>query len=72
MDRHEIQLIRQLAASDAELASLWGEHQALEAELADLDGRRHRTPSEEQRRKQLQKSKLVGRDRIQAILDRHR
>ena len=72
MDRREAELIERLAATDRELAGLWQEHCSLEGELAHLDGLRFLTPAEAQRRKELQKAKLAGRDRIQAILDRHR
>lgn len=70
MDPQEIERIERLAAGDPELAELWGRHQTLEAELEGLARRRHLTPAEEQRRKELQKTKLAGRDRIQAILGR--
>ena len=72
MEPRDIERIERLAAGDEELRRLWGEHRSLEAELDALDARRFRTPEEEQRRKQLQKAKLAGRDRIQAILDQQR
>ena len=72
MDPQDIERIRQLAASDGQLRELWDRHCALEAELERLDGQRFLTPQETQRRKELQKAKLAGRDRIQAILDRTR
>ena len=69
MEPRDIDRIQALAAGDAELRQLWERHRALESELSDLDARRHLTPDEEVRRKELQKAKLAGRDRIQAILD---
>lgn len=69
MDPRDIDTIQRLAASDGELRQLWAQHCTIEAELTDLDARRYLTPEEEVRRKQLQKAKLAGRDRIQAILD---
>lgn len=72
MDPRDIETIQRLAATDGELRRLWEEHRALEVELADLGARHYLTPEEEVRRKQLQKAKLAGRDRIQAILDRRR
>jgi uncharacterized protein YdcH (DUF465 family) len=71
LDPRDIDRIQRLAAGHAELGRLWDRHRALEAELAALDARRTLTPDEEVRRKELQKAKLAGRDRIQAILDRH-
>jgi uncharacterized protein YdcH (DUF465 family) len=50
---------------------LWSEHQNLESRLEELDGRLHLTPEEELERKQVQKLKLAGKDRIAGILARH-
>jgi len=72
MEPREVERIERLTGSHLELRHLWSEHRALEAELAALDQRRYLTPEEEQRRKELQKAKLAGRDRIQAILDEQR
>jgi uncharacterized protein YdcH (DUF465 family) len=72
MEPREVERIEGLAGRHEELRRLWAAHRTLEAELADLDRRRFLTPEEEQRRKQLQKAKLAGRDRIQAILDEQR
>jgi hypothetical protein len=69
LEPREVERIERLTGRLPELRELWSEHRELEAELADLDQRRFLTPEEEQRRKQLQKAKLAGRDRIQAILD---
>lgn len=71
-DPREVDLIRRLIPADSELRELWEEHQRLEAELARLDARKALTPQETLRRKEIQKSKLAGKDRIQVILDRHR
>lgn len=69
MEPRDIERIQALAAGDGELRRLWEQHREMEAELAHLAERRFLTPEEEVRRKQLQKAKLVGRDRIQTILD---
>lgn len=71
MDPHEIERIERLASRDGELRRLWQEHLALEDELARLRARRFLTPEEERRQKEIQKAKLAGKDRIQAILRQH-
>lgn len=68
MDPHEIERIERLASRDGELRRLWQEHLALEDELGRLRARRFLTPEEERRQKEIQKAKLAGKDRIQAIL----
>ena len=69
MDPRDVATIERLLPGHDELRRLWDEHRLLEDELSRLDGQRFLTPAERLRRKQLQKAKLVGRDRIQAILD---
>lgn len=72
MDAPDIERIQKLISKDGELRRLWEEHQALEDELSRLARQRFLTPEEEVRRRELQKIKLAGRDRIQSILDRRR
>lgn len=72
MDAPDIERIQKLISRDGELRRLWKEHEALEDELSRLAGQRFLTPEEEVRRRELQKRKLAGRDRIQSILDRQR
>ncbi|MFH1058120.1 MAG: YdcH family protein [Pseudomonadota bacterium] len=55
-----------------ELDQLWREHQELEATLEAMNERIYLTPEEQVERKRLQKLKLAGRDRIEAILAGHR
>ena len=68
MDPQDIQLIERLLLQNAELRKLWQAHRGLEDELSRLGDRRLLTPNEEIRHKEIQKQKLAGRDRIQAIL----
>ncbi len=72
MDPQDIQLIERLLLQNAELRKLWQAHQGFEDELSRLGGQRLLTPDEEIRRKETQKRKLAGRDRIQAILLQYR
>jgi uncharacterized protein YdcH (DUF465 family) len=72
MDLRDIELIERLAEGDGELAVLWRRHRELEQALERLEERRFLTPQERQRREELKKAKLAGRDRIQAILEEHK
>jgi uncharacterized protein YdcH (DUF465 family) len=72
MDPRDIALIESLLSEHAELRQLWQSHQRLEEELNRLRAQRFLTPEEQQRQKEIQKTKLVGKDRIQAILRGHR
>lgn len=68
MDPRDVELIQTLARTNRELRTLWKEHLKFEEELARL---KVLSPADERRKKELQKKKLAGRDRIEAIL-RHR
>lgn len=72
MEQRDLSLIEELVAENPELAKLWKEHIELEAQLRSLDERVYLTPEEQVERKRLQKIKLAGRDRIEAILAEHR
>jgi hypothetical protein len=69
MDDRDRDRIERLLPRHDELRDLWERHRSLECELAALDAQRFLTPDEQLRRKELQKLKLAGRDRIQRILD---
>ena len=73
MEPQDVVLIETLIAGErgvanAELRRLWEEHKRLEQELESLRNRRHPTPEEEAREREIRKIKLAGRDRIAAIL----
>lgn len=71
MESYERARIAALVRHDDELRRLWREHQELERRLEELDGLPHLTPEEQVERKQVQKRKLAGKDRIASILARH-
>ncbi len=71
MEKRDLQQIREFLPGTPELARLWQEHQELEQELERLKALRSLTPEEMARRSELKKRKLIGRDRIQQILERH-
>ena len=72
MEEKDVSLIRQLAETNEELAGLWRDHQEMEARLDNLNGRVYLTNEEQLERKRLQKIKLAGRDRMEAILAEYR
>ncbi|RMF13385.1 MAG: DUF465 domain-containing protein [Candidatus Dadabacteria bacterium] len=52
--------------ADYELDKLWEEHEQLERQLAEIDGIRWLTPDQETQRRELQRRKLFGKDRMLA------
>jgi uncharacterized protein YdcH (DUF465 family) len=72
MEPRDLALIEHLLPGHPELCRLWEEHLRLDRELDDLQRRPFLTPEEEARSRKLRKTKLVGRDRIEAILREHR
>lgn len=72
MEEKDVSLIRQLVETNEELAGLWRDHQEMEARLDNLNGRVYLTNEEQLERKRLQKIKLAGRDRMEAILAEYR
>ncbi len=67
MDRNN-PVIKTLLDRDAEFKSLFTEHEDLEKRLATLDNIHYLTPDQELERKQIQKMKLRGRDRMEQII----
>lgn len=72
MEKHEIELLERLIAHDVELRERYLEHRELEKRLGVLAGRLHLSVEEDLERKELQKRKLAGKDRMMQILNRHR
>jgi len=72
MEKHDEELIKNLTGQHDELDELYREHLGLEKDLAELTGRLHLSAAEEQVRREIQKRKLAGMDRIMAILGAHR
>ena len=69
MDPRDVELIETLSQTNWELRTLWKAHQRYEAELAAL---KVLTADDELKRKELQKQKLAGRDKIESILRKER
>jgi uncharacterized protein len=72
MEKKDEELIQSLLANDAELKRYYEEHLALEAQLAEFNRKLYMTAEQEIEKKELQKRKLIGKDRIMQILDKHR
>lgn len=68
MEHKKIEIIRQLIPANQELATLWEEHLAFERQLETLNDALYLSTTEQMERKRIQKLKLAGRDRIEAIL----
>ena len=72
MEKHDEELIQKLMGDDSELKQYYEEHLDLEKQLADFNRKLYLSPEQELEKKQLQKRKLAGKDRIMEILARHR
>ncbi|MGC9324036.1 MAG: DUF465 domain-containing protein [Desulfomonilia bacterium] len=72
MEDTDLQLIRKLIPKDKELKQLWDEHLDYEEKLEQFNKRRYLSTEDELRRKEIQKLKLVGKDRIEEILRKYR
>ncbi len=72
MEDTDLQLIRRIIPKDQELKKLWDEHLDYEEKLDQLNKRRYLSTEEEVRRKEIQKLKLQGKDKIEEILRKYR
>jgi uncharacterized protein YdcH (DUF465 family) len=72
MEQHDIELIQKHLSENEALKSLYNEHIDLERKLEKFNNKPVLTPSEEIEKKNIQKLKLRGRDRIENILQSYR
>lgn len=72
MEQRDLSLIQQYAVENASLAALYQEHLDFERQLEKFNRKPFLTPSEELERKNLQKLKLAGKDKIENILREYR
>jgi uncharacterized protein len=72
MEKKDELLIVELVGENEELRRLWQEHQEFERKLDEFNKRPYLTTEESMERKTLQKMKLAGKDRIEAILGEYR
>ncbi len=72
MEERDLELIKKYKESDEALSQLYDEHIDFERQLERLNSKSYLTPNEEIERKTIQKKKLLGRDRIEIILNKYR
>ncbi len=72
MDPQDEALIAEVSKSNDGLKKLWEEHRKYEQQLEELNRRAYLTSEEALERKRLQKVKLKGKDKIEAILRQYR
>lgn len=72
MEQRDIELIQEHMVDNDSLKHLYEEHIDLERKLEKYNNKPALTPSEEMDRKNIQKLKLRGRDRIEMILEAYR
>jgi uncharacterized protein len=72
MEVKEEHAIVSLLDKDPELKKFYDEHRELEQRLTAFQRKNHLTAEEEVEMKRIQKLKLIGKDRIMEILEKHR
>jgi uncharacterized protein YdcH (DUF465 family) len=72
MEQRDEELIRTLLPQIPELKTAYEEHARLGLEVDELSAKSFLSPSEEVRRKDLQKQKLLEKDKIMKILSEYR
>ena len=72
MEKWDEELIARLLPRSEELRQYIEEHQSYEEQLEKFSQRPYLTTEEEMEKKRIQKLKLAGRDKIEAILVKHR
>ena len=72
METRDEELIAGLIETDEELRTLVESHREFERQLEEFNRRPYLTTEESMERKRIQKQKLAGKDRIEAILAQHR
>lgn len=72
MDSKDLDVIQRHVGEDENLEVLYKEHVSYEKQLAKLDSKLFLSPQEELQKKELQKKKLIGKDRLEALLKKYR
>ena len=72
MEKWDEELIARLLPHEEGLRTYIEEHRHYEEQLERFNQRPYLTAEEEMEKKRLQKLKLAGRDKIEAILAKHR
>ncbi len=72
MEQRDEELIAALLPNNPELRAAYDEHRRLDAEVDKLSSKSFLSPAEQVEKKNLQKRKLVEKDKIMRILAEHR
>jgi len=72
MDPRDLDVIQRHVGEDEALEVLYKEHISYEKQLAKLASKLFLSPQEELQKKELQKKKLIGKDRLEALLKKYR
>ncbi len=72
MEQRDLELIQQHMGDNDALKHLYEEHLDFERKLERYNNKPALTPAEEIERKNIQKMKLLGRDKIEMILNAYR
>lgn len=72
MEQRDIELIEKHVVDNETLKHLYEEHLDFERKLEKYNNKPALTPAEEMERKKLQKMKLLGRDKMEMILETYR
>ena len=72
MEKRDLELIQKYIPDDPELKKFMEEHEGYERKLEQFKCQAYLSADEEMEKKKIQKLKLAGRDRIEAILARYR
>jgi uncharacterized protein YdcH (DUF465 family) len=72
MEKRDLELIEKYSTTDSVLSNLYREHITYEEKLEELENKTYLTPEEEYEKTSLKKKKLLGRDKMEAILRKYR
>lgn len=64
--------VQDLLETDGEFKKAFNVHKNYESKLAELDNRHFLTTEDQVERKKLQKKKLVEKDRMEVMIQRHK
>jgi uncharacterized protein len=72
MEEKDLQLINKIIPDNPELKKLWEEHLDYKVKLDEFNRKKYLSAEDELKRREIQKLKLAGKDRIEDILRMHR
>jgi uncharacterized protein len=72
MEEKDLQLINKIIPDNPELKKLWEEHLDYKVKLDEFNRKKYLSAEDELKRREIQKLKLAGKDRIEDILRMYR